>query len=124
MGERQPTVLYDLDLIKITDWPEEEDGHFLYIGAGSERGYALMRGVLQDLGRRDTFTSLISSLDQINPGIVADMESNNIPSDILRLAFNQARIRELENQVSFMSRRSIDLEEEVEALQAELDQDS
>ena len=97
--EIEPTVLYGQDRIKVTDWPQEIEGHFLYIGTNDpERGYALMRGVLKDLGRRLSLEGLEGSLDQINPGIMHSAREEGIEVSQIRLALNQARIRELELQ--------------------------
>lgn len=97
--EREPTELYNQGGIKITDWPAERDGHFLYIGtADPERGYALMRGALNDLARRVSLQNLEASLTQVNPAIMHVAREEGITSDQIRLAFNQARIKELEGQ--------------------------
>lgn len=91
--------LYKFGNLKIVTWPQEEEGHFLYIG-DMDRGYALMRGVLKDLASRKDISSLAGSLNAVNPEILHEaIEHNLLPQDI-QIALSQARIKELEQEVS------------------------
>ena len=111
MADREPTVLYEGGGIKISDWPQVSRGHFLHIGGNPDRGYALLEGVLEDLSRRESLSSLEGSLNQINPEILYCAGKERISVDQIRFAFTQARIRELDDMASSLFSKLREAEE-------------
>jgi len=91
------SVLYNECGVVIAQNPRDEEGHQLLIG---NWGTYLGRGVLRELSTSDR-QHFQTSMGALSSGMYPfALEEAHVSIEALRIAFSQARIRELEQQIS------------------------